>query len=160
MIQLTRASLLSAGPFVLSPNPAEHYHTGKDATRQLVEAGAACVAARSLLSASARHLVGKTEEASKKTGGDSATNTGSGEYSPCSGGADDDARLLSGLVWRYLELGARGRVCVVALRRGAREMAGGGRDDAPERFRGSAAEEVEGAALRLEQGLRVGEGAF
>lgn len=137
------------------------------------------MAARSLLSASARHLVGKAEEDSKAGGSggkdvgggggvDSTTSTGTDECSPCSGDADDNARLLSGLVWRYLELGARGRVCVVALRRGAREMAGSGRGGggsgggggAPEGFRGSAVEEVEGAALRLEEGLRVGEGTY
>ncbi|CAN0318090.1 unnamed protein product, partial [Ectocarpus fasciculatus] len=76
--------------------------------------------------------------------------------------------LLSDLVWRYLELGARGRVCVAALRRTARQVAGsgggggggGGKGGGSAGIRGSAAstegeEEEERAATRLEEGLSL-----
>lgn len=144
-----------------------------------MEAGAACVVARALLSAAARHLL--LLPAAPK-GFNSSSNdpiTATAEQAPdndnhpngCSAGAggdcfspgqdrqDSERRLLSHIVWRYLELGARGRVCVAAVRRTARELGGsrlgrgGGRDALPEGLRGSTAEDL----ARLEEGLSVGE---
>ena len=180
---------------------------GSEGTQQLVEAGAACVAARSFLSAAARHLLDQlpTQSSSPRSPTNGATagttstttsNNGNGrgssaeteDYGARDGGGVENERLpgvasataaevaaaagtggpaalLSDLVWRYLELGARGRVCVAALRRSAREMAGnsgaggGGRGGFPEGGGGSAAAlgEEERAAARLEEGLSAGE---
>lgn len=74
--------------------------------------------------------------------------------------------LLPHLVWRYLELGTRGRVCLAALRKVARELSGSGgkgtagRDNGlPEGVAGvsTASEKLESAAAKLEESLKIGE---
>ena len=113
----------------------------------MVEAGAACIAARALLSATVRHLLSVTSEPRD----------------------DDEAALGDGLVWRYLELGVRGRACAFSLRRAARALAGG-RENRSKRTGGStkkcgpragtgisATEDLNAAAARLEEGLSAGE---
>ncbi|CAM9812805.1 unnamed protein product [Ectocarpus sp. 12 AP-2014] len=143
---------------------AECAWQGKEGTRQLVEAGAACVAARSLLSSAAKYLLARLpptggspllpETSAEVTNNNSRSGGGGGgggndygsrgarrchadaDSSDTGGVVDLDAgeasgpgspSLLSDVVWRYLELGARGRVCVAALRRTARQVAGSGR---------------------------------
>lgn len=165
-----------------------------------MEAGAACVAARSLLSSSAKYLLARlpptggspllpetsTEVTNNnpRSGGGGGNDYGSRGARRCHADADrsdtgdvadldrgevsgpGSSSLLSDLVWRYLELGARGRVCVAALRRTARQLAGsgggGGKGGGSAGVRGSAAstegeEEEERAATRLEEGLSLGE---
>ncbi|CAM9655803.1 unnamed protein product [Pylaiella littoralis] len=194
---------------------AECAWQGREGTQQVIEAGAACVTARSLISAAARFLLarlpafGSFPECKDNNGSSSTTTTttttttddsssSSSSSSSCSssGGSGGTSRargvqdsagagvaaagtdglaaaaLLSDLVWRYLELGARGRVCVAALRRTARDMSrsgGGGGSGGRGRGRGkkkgdlsegvggsgSSIEEEERAAARLEEGLRV-----
>lgn len=173
--------------------------------QQLMEAGAACVAARSLLAASARHILaqrnttttiptdtnghhqqqheqheeGRTESPYLHiNNNDNVSKTAhisSWATSPPAAAAD--AAIVSVLTWRYLEMGVRGTVCVEALRRTAREMAAGnsgrargGRQEQGKGGRGrgkgegggggsggGAAEQVEEAASRLEEGLATGE---
>ncbi|CAM9550164.1 unnamed protein product [Ectocarpus sp. 6 AP-2014] len=180
---------------------AECAWQGRKGTQQLVEAGAACVAARSLLSSAAKYLLAHLsptggspllpETFAKATsnnprsgggGGDGGNDYGSrgarrshadADSNDTGGVVDLDAgqasgpgssSLLSDLVWRYLELGARGRVCVAALRRTARQVAGsgggGGKGGGSAGARGSAAStegegEEERAATRLEEGLSL-----
>lgn len=96
-----------------------------------------------------------------------AGSSDTGDVVDLDGGEVSDpgsSSLLSDLVWRYLELGARGRVCVAALRRTARQVAvGSGKGGGSAGVRGSAAstekeeEEEERAATRLEEGLSLGE---
>lgn len=173
--------------------------TGCEGTQQLVEAGAACVAARSVLSAAARYLLAQlptqlsppqSTNGTPITTASSTSTSSSNARSSCidnqedrragdaegrvngrrpgvagaaaAAGAGESVALLSDLVWRYLELGARGRVCVAALRRSAREMAGdgggGGKGGSSEGVGSSAGlGEEEGAAARLEEGLDAGE---
>ncbi|CAB1096440.1 unnamed protein product [Ectocarpus sp. CCAP 1310/34] len=174
---------------------------GKEGTQQLVEAGAACVAARSLLSSAAKYLLAhlaptggspllperfaKATNNNIRSGGGGGNDYGSRGARRCHADADSSdtggvvdldagetsgpgsSSLLSDLVWRYLELGARGRVCVAALRRTARQVAGsgggsgGGKGGDSAGVRGSAAstegeeEEEERAATRLEEGLSL-----
>lgn len=135
-----------------------------------MEAGAACVAARAVLAASARHLLIHNNNASGKS-----RSTANSTYYSVSHAAAVDAEanttLLSDLSWRYLEMGARGTVCVEALRRAARAImpptvrrGRGGRQDTDKggNARGGragadvAAEQVEEAAASLEDGLATG----
>ncbi|CBJ25714.1 expressed unknown protein [Ectocarpus siliculosus] len=175
----------------------------RESTQQLVEAGAACVAARSLLSSAAKYLrahlsptggspllpetFAKATSNNPRSGGGGGGGGGGNVYgsrgarrshadadSSDTGGVVDlnageasgpgSSSLLSDLVWRYPELGARGRVCVAALRRTARQVAGsgggGGKGGGSAGVRGSAAstegdEEEERAATRLEGGLSL-----
>ncbi|CAN0370732.1 unnamed protein product, partial [Ectocarpus sp. 13 AM-2016] len=129
---------------------------GKEGTQQQVEAGAACVAARSLLSSAAKYLLAQLSPTggspllpatfAKVTNNNTRSGGGGNDYgsrgarryhadadSSNTGGVvaldageasgPGSSSLLSDLVWRYLELGARGRVCVAALRRTARQVA-------------------------------------
>ncbi|CAN0224154.1 unnamed protein product, partial [Ectocarpus sp. 4 AP-2014] len=181
---------------------AECAWQGKEGTQQLVEAGAACVAARSLLSSAAKYLLARLpptgrspplpETSAEVTNNNPRSGGGGNDYgsrgarrshanadSSDTGGVVDldrgevsgpgSSSLLSDLVWRYLELGARGRVCVAALRWTARQSAGsggggggagGGKGFGTAGVRGSAAstegeEEEARAATRLEEGLSL-----
>lgn len=117
--------------------------------QRLVGAGSACVAARGFLSATARHLISTPDQALSLRGSKETREDGEVSYSD--------------LVWRYLELGVRGRACVFALRRAAQELAGGrGHRSSSNSKKGGVGREDEGgdvdaAAARLEEGLNVGE---
>lgn len=123
--------------------------TGKEAVQRLVGAGSACVSARAFLSATARHLLTTPDQALSLRGSKETREDGEVSYND--------------LVWRYLELGVRGRACVFALRRAAQELAGSrGHRSSSNNKKGGVAREDEGgdvdaAAARLEEGLNVGE---
>lgn len=140
-----------------------------------MEAGAACVAARALLAASARHLVIHNENASGRSGSTADSTSSSTRHAAAAAAAEANTTLLSDLSWRYLEMGARGTVCVEALRRAARAImpstvrrGRGGRQDTDKGGNargggagaGVVAEQVEEAAASLEGGLATGERKF
>lgn len=122
---------------------------GKEAVQRLVRAGSACVAARAFLSATARHLISTPDQAFSLRGSKETREDGEVSYND--------------LVWRYLELGVRGRACVFALRLAAQELAGGlGHRSSSNNKKGGVVRDDEGAdvdaaAARLEEGLNVGE---